>query len=150
MEIEFGNEAESGWSSFLPEALSARGGLAPRHLRRAKAMLLADLEGKVALETVARACGLSASYFSRAFHVSVGAPPRRWALAHRIRAAQAAIRAEQASLAEIALRHGFSDQSHFTRVFTRLVGISPGAWAKRASSSVCWTIEGTELAAEQA
>ena len=31
------------------------------------------------------------------------------------------------SLSEVALACGFSDQSHFTRVFARLIGVSPGA-----------------------
>ena len=34
------------------------------------------------------------------------------------------------SLAEVALACGFADQSHFTRVFTRTVGTSPGAWRR--------------------
>ena len=33
-------------------------------------------------------------------------------------------------LAEIALECGFSDQSHFTRVFSRTVGTSPGTWQR--------------------
>jgi AraC-like DNA-binding protein len=34
------------------------------------------------------------------------------------------------SLPEVALACGFSDQSHFTRVFTRLSGTSPGVWRR--------------------
>jgi AraC family transcriptional regulator len=30
----------------------------------------------------------------------------------------------------IAQACGFADQSHFARVFTRRVGLSPGAWRK--------------------
>lgn len=33
-------------------------------------------------------------------------------------------------LAEIALDCGFADQSHFTRVFTREEGTSPGSWRR--------------------
>jgi hypothetical protein len=33
-------------------------------------------------------------------------------------------------LAEIALETGFSDQPHFTRVFSRLIGAGPGAWPR--------------------
>ena len=32
------------------------------------------------------------------------------------------------SLSDIALACGFADQSHFTRVFGRIVGSSPKAW----------------------
>jgi AraC family transcriptional regulator len=34
------------------------------------------------------------------------------------------------SLTEIALACGFADQSHFTKAFTRRIGISPGAWRR--------------------
>jgi AraC-like DNA-binding protein len=34
------------------------------------------------------------------------------------------------SLCEIAVRCGFADQSHFNRVFRRLVGPSPGDWRR--------------------
>jgi AraC-like DNA-binding protein len=40
---------------------------------------------------------------------------------------------EKASLSVIALACGFADQSHFTRVFTRRVGLSPGAWRRRVA-----------------
>jgi AraC-like DNA-binding protein len=35
-----------------------------------------------------------------------------------------------ASLADVACATGFADQSHFTRVFSRTVGMSPGAWRR--------------------
>jgi AraC family transcriptional regulator len=34
------------------------------------------------------------------------------------------------SLLDVALACGFADQSHLTRVFTRMVGVSPGAWRR--------------------
>ena len=33
-------------------------------------------------------------------------------------------------LSEIALNAGFADQSHFTRVFSRMVKTSPAAWKR--------------------
>jgi AraC-like DNA-binding protein len=42
------------------------------------------------------------------------------------------LRGSETSLADIALACGFADQSHFTRTFTRVFGISPGAWRKLA------------------
>jgi len=34
------------------------------------------------------------------------------------------------TLAEIALSAGFANQSHFTRVFSATVGVSPGVWRR--------------------
>jgi AraC-like DNA-binding protein len=47
-----------------------------------------------------------------------------------IRAQELLIRSRE-PLAQIALRCGLSDQSHFTRVFRRLVGVTPGAWRRQ-------------------
>jgi len=82
----------------------------------------------ISLEHVARECGLSVSYFSRAFRKSTGMAPHRWLIQRRVEAAKALLSAKAASLSEIALLCGFADQSHFTRTFSGMVGSSPGAW----------------------
>ena len=38
-------------------------------------------------------------------------------------------------LAEIAISAGFANQSHFTRVFSTLVGVSPGAWRREVQGA---------------
>jgi len=110
--------------------LPARGGLTPWQERRAKEIIEANLNGEVPLSQLARECGLSTSHFSRAFKDTVGIPPHQWLLHRRIEAAMRLLRNRQFSLPEVALACGFSDQSHFTRVFTRLSGTSPGVWRR--------------------
>jgi AraC-like DNA-binding protein len=39
-----------------------------------------------------------------------------------------------ATLADIAIASGFGDQSHFTRVFGKHVGSSPGQWRREFAS----------------
>ena len=112
------------------QTLPARGGLAPWQERRAKEVLEANLCGDVPLTELARECGLSTSHFSRAFKVSTGIPPHQWLLNRRIENAMQLLRGRQFSLPEVSLACGFSDQSHFTRVFTRLSGTTPGAWRR--------------------
>jgi AraC-like DNA-binding protein len=107
-----------------------RGGLTARQSRRAKEILTANLDGRVPLKQVAQACGLSVSHFSRAFRRSVGAAPHNWLLARRVEAAKERLRDPRLPLAQVALACGFSDQSHLTRVFTRVAGVSPGAWRR--------------------
>ena len=108
----------------------AQGGLAAWQERRAKDLLVANLDGAVALADIARECRLSVSHFSRAFRRSVGVAPHGWLLNRRVELAMDLLRDHEASLSEIALRCGFADQSHFTRVFTRRAGVSPGAWRR--------------------
>jgi AraC-like DNA-binding protein len=106
------------------------GGLAPLQERRAKELLAANLSGELPLAVLARECGLSASQFSRAFRRSVGMPPHRWMVQQRIERAKALLREQRATLTEVALACGFSDQSHFTRAFTAWTGASPGRWRR--------------------
>ena len=107
-----------------------RGGLAPWQQRRAKEIIEANLVGEISLTELARECCLSASHFSRAFRDTVGISPHQWLLRRRIEKAKQLLRNRQLSLSEVALDCGFADQSHFTRVFTKLSGTSPGAWRR--------------------
>jgi AraC family transcriptional regulator len=112
------------------ESLPTRGGLAPWQERRAKEIIEANLDREVPLAQLARECGLSTGHFSRAFKDTMGFPPHQWLLRRRIENAMRLLRNQQLSLPEVALACGFSDQSHFTRVFTKLSGKSPGAWRR--------------------
>jgi len=107
-----------------------RGGLAPWQLRRSTELLTANLDGSVTLQSLADACRLSTGHFIRAFRTSTGLAPFQWLAHRRVDAAKVLIRQRRASLGEIALACGFADQSHFTRIFSRIVGTSPGAWRR--------------------
>jgi AraC-like DNA-binding protein len=120
----------SAFGSSNLRSQAARGGLSPWQERRAKEMLLADLSGNVTLPDLARACRLSCSHFSQAFRQTVGCPPHQWLLAQRVERSKELILNTGQPLSEIALATGFADQSHFTRVFSRLVKTSPAAWGR--------------------
>jgi transcriptional regulator GlxA family with amidase domain len=49
----------------------------------------------------------------------------------RIFEAQELLKEGRLSLAEIAIATGFTEQSHFTRVFKEIVGVSPGIWQRQ-------------------
>ena len=106
------------------------GGLAPWQLRRAQQMLLASIESNLPLRLVAKACGLSTSHFARAFKISTGVSPLKWLIALRIDLSRMTLTQSDISLVDVAGMYGFSDQSHFSRVFRRVVGRSPGAWRR--------------------
>jgi AraC family transcriptional regulator len=113
-----------------PGRVHHRGGLASWQIKRATEMMSESLTEGPALSQLAEECGLSARHFARAFRESTGVPPHRWLLRHRVQRAQAMLRVQALPLADIALRCGFADQSHFTRVFSREVGLSPGQWRR--------------------
>jgi AraC family transcriptional regulator len=110
----------------------ARGGLAPWQARRAQEKLESDLGGKLSLEQIAAEFDLSVSHFSRAFRISVGMPPHQWLLRQRVKAAKQLMTVRDLPLSEIAISAGFANQSHFTRIFSNLVGVSPAAWRREA------------------
>lgn len=114
---------------------SPKGRLTPQQLRRAKELLASRRDGDLTLAALARECGLSRSYFLQAFRATAGCTPHRWLQRHRVATAQAMLRDSAATIAEIALLCGFADQSHMTRVFTRLTGHTPAAWRRLAGGA---------------
>jgi transcriptional regulator GlxA family with amidase domain len=94
-------------------------------------MFRSDLSDNLSLNGVAAACKLSASHFARAFKASTGLPPHQWVMATRIEMARGILASSDTPLVEIAGMCGFADQSHFSRVFARIIGASPGAWRRR-------------------
>ena len=118
------------YGGMRPVSRPPRGGLAPWQERRAKEVLSANLDGDVPLKQVARECRLSVSHFSRAFRRSYGRSAAQLAAERRIEVAKEKLRDRRLSLSDVALACGFADQSHLTRVFTGMVGVSPGAWRR--------------------
>ena len=118
------------YGSVSIEARKARGGLAPWQLRRACDFINANLAGDPSISQVADACGLSASYFVRAFKQATGVPPHRWLTKQRVERAKELLQDPGQELSDIAQLCGFTDQSHFTRVFSRSEGYSPGRWRR--------------------
>jgi AraC family transcriptional regulator len=118
------------YGGMRPMSRPVRGGLAPWQERRAKEILRANLQGSVPLKEVARECGLSVAHFSRAFRCTLGVAPHQWLIEQRIALSKQKLRDERLLLFDVAAECGFTDQSHFTRFFTRIVGVSPGAWRR--------------------
>jgi AraC-like DNA-binding protein len=108
----------------------ARGGLSPWQAKRACERLESDLGGRLSLQQIAAEFDLSVSHFSRAFRISTGLPPHQWLLHQRVKAAKQLMTVRDLPLAEIAISAGFANQSHFTRVFSAAVGVSPGIWRR--------------------
>ena len=127
--LAVGVHVAQSYGGMRPVTRPLRGGLAPWQVRRAMEILNANLDG-VPLKQVAHECRLSVSHFSRAFRHTIGVAPHNWLLMRRIEVAKGKLRGSQLPLSDVALACGFADQSHLTRVFTRAVGVSPGAWRR--------------------
>jgi AraC-like DNA-binding protein len=97
---------------------------------RVSSRLLDDIARDTSLSELAALCGLSRSYFVRAFKQITGMPPHRWLLLQRVKRAQELLGGSKLPIVEIAAACGFADQSHLTRVFSKALGISPAAWRR--------------------
>jgi AraC-like DNA-binding protein len=118
------------YGGMRPMLRPLQGGLAPWQERRAREFLLANIKRGVALKEVARECGLSVGHFSHAFRRTLGVAPHEWLIKQRVALSKEKLRDDGLSLSDVATECGFSDQSHLTRVFRQMVGVSPGAWRR--------------------
>jgi AraC family transcriptional regulator len=109
----------------------ARGGLSSWQKRRALELIDAHLDGALGIIELARSCRLSSSHFAHAFKQSTGLTPHRWLTCRRIEKAKGLLRDATWPLVHVAAECGFANQSHFTRVFTSVVGTPPGDWRRR-------------------
>ena len=115
---------------------SSRGGLAPWQARRVIAYIESNISLSFCVADLAGIVQLSISRFSHAFKVSFGQPPLVYVKVRRMRHAQAIMLSTREPLAQIALDCGMSDQAHFSRVFRKVVGISPSLWRRAQSESM--------------
>jgi AraC-like DNA-binding protein len=118
------------YGGIAPKVRKTQGALASWQLRRAKEIMLDDLRVDIRTQELATACGLSVRHFERAFQRTTGMPPHRWRTLQRIEHSKRMIADNRRTLLEIALACGFSDQSHFGRVFLSFVGCSPNTYRR--------------------
>jgi AraC family transcriptional regulator len=123
--------------------------LAPRRLQRGHARALPrgrlravleyieeHLDAGPTLEQMAAAARLSPYHFARQFKWATGLPPHQYVILRRVERAKQLLQAKTGlSLAEVALRAGFSDQSQFGYHFKRLVGVTPGQFRTPARNA---------------
>lgn len=101
------------------------------HGRVARAIeyMRAGLARRLTLDEVAVEVGLSRYYFLRMFRSVTGMPPHTYLCQLRLEAARNLMLAG-CPLAQVALRVGFYDQSHFTNRFRRTFGVAPGEYVR--------------------
>jgi AraC family transcriptional regulator len=89
----------------------------------------------VLVEELAGIAGLGAAHFARAFKAATGVAPYQLVMRRRLDAARQALEAPDPDILNVALRFGFADQAHFTRLFKRQFGVPPGKFVRDRSRS---------------
>ena len=83
---------------------------------------------------LARMAGRSVRAFERLFVKQMQMAPQKYVRRLRVRLACQALIQRQSPMVEIAVSHGFYDQSHFVREFRRETGLTPGEYRARYGS----------------
>lgn len=108
-----------------------RRGLSRRALNRACSFIAENLGEHFTLDDLARQAGVSRFHFARLFRVSTGYSPMAYLVKSRIERAKQLLLQDDRAVCEIAAVLGFCDQSHLTRTFRRLTGLTPREFARR-------------------
>jgi len=95
------------------------------HLTRMKDYVKRNFTSKISAEAVAAAAGLSVSRAQHLFRKESGMTLAAYVTRTRVAYAKYLLRKTDQTMAEIATECGFFDQSHFTRTFGKLEGVSP-------------------------
>ena len=103
-------------------------------LKRVQEYVDAHIDEALHLPDLAAAAGLSRMHFAAQFRAATGYRPHEYLLHQRIERAKAMLSSLETPLVEVALSVGFRAQAHFSTVFKRLTGETPGRWRR----SVVW------------
>jgi transcriptional regulator GlxA family with amidase domain len=122
-----------GRASEQAAAQRVRCGLPPRAKGRVLEYIVTHLNENITNDALAEVAGLSVCHFARMFKQTVGVSPHRYVLQCRIEWARELLAGTDMPLSEIAIVTGFSDQSHYTRWFREIIGVTPGSyrWSMR-------------------
>lgn len=99
-------------------------------LRRVVDYIEAHISEAISLASLAAAAGLSRTHFTVQFRLATGCKPHEFILLRRIEVAKRLLIETSRELVDIALTVGFQAQAHFSTVFKRFVGESPGRWRR--------------------
>ena len=104
------------------------GSLPSCRLRRVTEYVQQNLDKDLTLAELAGVVHMSPFHFARLFKCSTGVPPHRFVVRQRLTRARAFLAMEGQSIVEISRMVGYRTPSHFTTVFRRTLGITPGAY----------------------
>jgi AraC-like DNA-binding protein len=98
-------------------------------VRRVREVLLDNLRAPPSLADLGRSVDLHPNYLIRLFRSATGLPPHSYLVQLRVMRARQLL-GKGAPITVAAFEAGFADQSHLTRQFKRVMGLSPGRFRR--------------------
>jgi AraC family transcriptional regulator len=86
---------------------------------------------RLTISDIAKVAGVHPAHLARSFRRQLGSSVASYVRRLRLQWAAERLAQGAAPLSEIALQAGFADQSHFTRMFRRYAGVTPGEYRMR-------------------
>src|SRR6267378_2829012 len=99
-------------------------------IARVRAYVDSNLHRTIHIRDLSAVARRSPAHFSRKFKLAVGESPHAYVVRRRLEKACHLMITGAASLSEIALSVGFSDQAHLCRLFRQAFGQSPASWRR--------------------
>lgn len=106
------------------------GSEAQQVVRQAMAYIHERYMVPISREDLAYRVGLSVRHLNRCFQQETGVTIMTYLNRYRIQQAKSLLEEGSHTVAQVAMAVGFSDSSHFIRVFRQEVGVSPGAYQR--------------------
>jgi AraC-like DNA-binding protein len=117
------------------EVPDGRGRLLAWQARKVRDYIDSHITGPVLVADLCALVQRSEAHFSRSFKRTFGESPHVFLVRRRVELAAQYMLTTDASLSDIALRCGFTDQAHLCKQFRQAAGQTPAAW-RRAHSTV--------------
>ena len=108
-------------------------GLSSWQAERVKCYIDSNIARRIPVGELAALVRQSMGHFFHTFRESFGESPQAYILRQRVLRAELLIRNANGSLAQIALECGLCDQSHLSRLFRRMTGVTPSAYRREVA-----------------
>lgn len=120
------------WVPLLVDALLGEAPQLPSRLASLFAAVESDLSKNWTVEVMAERVGVSASRLHAIFQESLDKSPRAWLMDLRLEQVCRQLANTDLSIAELAYRSGYADQSALTRALRKATGLTPAAYRRQA------------------
>ena len=119
--------------AYATEKASGNRKLARPKMTRVVSYIEENIAQALSLSELSEVAGLSRIQFIRQFKEATGQPPHAYIMQRRIERAKELLKNSDSTIVGVALDLGFYNQGHFTKVFSKFTGMTPGRWRSSRS-----------------